>query len=231
MKIDKVEYPEEVIAFTCSLSEEVKSRIEDPDFDLSDLTIESKEEFFWFTIFTWVTNTNEILAGLNIIIHDIESFPTSYHTYRSGSVATRFELFLRMFFHEFYRFRETNAIILGALVKQEVIDKTISNQVKQTFHETFEQVIKIRNKMVHDKIEWDSKDHQILTVYDLLADSGYEMKHIETGKKLDIGTILEKRVSDFLPLMIASTEAARDFVHTFANTTCSIYMQYCKLQK
>ncbi|EIV1855642.1 hypothetical protein ACWOGY_004242 [Vibrio vulnificus] len=231
MKIDKVEYPEEVKEFTFSLTDEIKFRIEDPEFDLSGIAIESKEEFFLFTIFTWVTNTNEILSGLNIVIYEIDNFPSNYHSHRYGSIVSRFELLVRMFFHEFYRLREINAIILSALVRQEVIDKTISNQVKQTFHDAFEQVIKIRNKMVHDKIEWESKDHQILAMYDLMTDAGFEMKYLDSGKSLDIGSVLEKRVNEFLPLMIASTDAARDFVQTFASTTCAVHKQFFELQK
>ncbi|HGF7185916.1 TPA: hypothetical protein AB5E10_003346 [Vibrio cholerae] len=231
MKIDKVEYPEEVKAFIFSLTDEIKSRIEDPEFDLSGISIESKEEFFLFTVFTWVKNTNEILTGLDIVIHDIESLPSNYHSLLYGSIVSRFELLVRMFFHEFYRLRELNATILGALVRQDVIDKATSSQIKQTFHDTFEQAIKIRNKMVHDKIEWESKDHQVLTMYDLMTNVGFEMRHLDSGNPLDVGVVLGKRVNEFLPLMLASTDAARDFVGTFSRTICSVHKEFFELQK
>lgn len=224
MKIEEVVYPEEIKPFITSLTD--KTKVKSSTFGYLDINIESKDEYFWLIIITWISNTNEILKGLGIIINDIEHFPSNFNAHRYGSIATRFELLIRMFFQEFYRLRELNSIVLGALVKQGVIDKTVSNQVKQTFHDTFKEVINIRNKMVHDKIEWESQDCQLLTMYDLLAERGLEIQHIDSGKKLDISSVLKKRGSEFLPLMIASTEAARDFVHTFSQMTCTVYKNF-----
>lgn len=114
-------------------------------------------------LFTWICNINEVVDNLNLIIKDTTELPVLRHLL-PGSVDTRVKLLVRMYYYEFYRFRELFNTYLKCLERQGLITKNDFNEGRREFHETFKVINDLRNTLVHSSVRWEGYEHCCLTI-------------------------------------------------------------------
>jgi len=170
-----------------------------PEFELPMPPLEKDERCAWF-ILGWVVFVNEIIQNLNIILHDLVLLPHSYLPSRISPKA-RLHLLTRTYFYEFFRFRENLAEFLYGLRLAGVIDKSERKQLLAEFSKEFEEVIQIRNTMVHGHSKWKGEDHFLLSFATMLDNCGLYAVEKSSGTVLDLSkplqNIVDKHVQVF----------------------------------
>lgn len=147
-------------------------------FDLGKVSPELDRALFFFY---WVTDSNEVTDHLNLALWDLRCLPEN-HVLLDGAPHKRYELLIRLYFHEFYRLRE----IFNAHVKQAArlgwIEKADIKLARDAFHGTFEQAIDLRNNLVHGRLTWTGKEHFDLTMVAAAWETGKRLVDRETGQ-------------------------------------------------
>jgi len=69
---------------------------------LGDFNKKQKINLF---LLSWISHINEVIYNLNLTISDLKKLPTNY-LFITGSPYKRYQLLVRIFFYEFYRFKD-----------------------------------------------------------------------------------------------------------------------------
>lgn len=140
--------------------------------------------------FYWISETNQIIQNLNAVLTDMRMLPTNYVVLR-GSPKTRYHLLVRMYFYEFYRFREIHHQVVKAAALRGFIERDEVEGARNAFHKAFEGTIELRNNLVHGSPIWKGKRHFDLNLLDHAWNNGLALKNLETGEIWQIGTVLQ----------------------------------------
>jgi hypothetical protein len=144
-----------------------------------------------YFFFMWVSETNEIIDHLNLVILDLRSLAKT-HSLLGGSPWMRYELLVRTFFHEFYRFRELLNTVLSAVAKRGHISKEELSIARAAFHGAIEQTIDLRNSMVHSDVVWRGKQHFDLNLASIVHNRGQSRVSRRTGHEFSLEDALSK---------------------------------------
>jgi len=140
--------------------------------------------------FYWISNVNQIIENLNFVLADMRMLPTNYALLK-GSPKTRYYLLVRMYFYEFYRFREIHNQIVKVAANRGYIERDEVPGVRNAFHNAFENTIELRNNLVHGSPVWKGKRHFDLNLVASAWERGLALQDRETGEIWDIGTVLQ----------------------------------------
>lgn len=138
----------------------------------------------------WIEQVNEIIENLNAVLTDMRDLPTNY-IFLKGSPKTRFYLLVRTYFYEFYRFRETYNQVVKAAAERGYIERNEVAGVRQALHDAFEEAIELRNNLVHGIPIWKGQRHFDLTLLATAQNSGFALRHRETGETWGFGDVLQ----------------------------------------
>lgn len=140
--------------------------------------------------FYWIGELNGIIRNLNLVLADLRNLPRNY-ALLAGSPRERFYLLVRIYFYEFYRFREIMNIAIKAFQRRGLLDKESVEEVRKAFHECFEETIGIRNIFVHDGAPtWKGEKHFKLFLSNVIANFGLALEDEEQANKLSIHSAL-----------------------------------------
>mgnify|MGYP001073826589 CR=1 FL=1 len=150
---------------------------------------ESMKTAFFF--FHWVTEINEVIKNINIILSDMRELPKNYIMLK-GSPSKRFYILYRMYFYEFYRFREIFSSFVKIAAERHHIKRDEAKSLRKLFHDAFSEVIGVRNTLVHNSPIWKGEDHFDLSFFGSAWEQDMVMKHLETGEIHDISKPLAR---------------------------------------
>lgn len=140
--------------------------------------------------FRWVSENNEIIENLNVVLNDMRALPTDYVLLK-GSPKTRFYLLVRTYFYEFYRFREIHHQIVKAAADRGYVRRDEVPLMRKAFHEAFEGTIELRNNLVHGTPLWKGQRHFDLNLVGGAWEQDLALKDKETGEIWEIGDVLK----------------------------------------
>lgn len=149
----------------------------EPDLDLA------------YFFFRRVSQSNCVIENLNLALKDLHTLPIFYRIL-GGSPWSRYELLVRLYFHEFYRFRELLNAVLAASVKRGYIAKRDQENIRSEFHSLIEGTIELRNTLVHGHITWRGQDHFHLHMVSAAHEFGQRLVNKETGEEMNIEVAL-----------------------------------------
>ena len=149
----------------------------DPELDLA------------YFFFGWISECNSVIENLNLTLKDLHSLPILYRAL-GGSPWSRYELLVRVYFHEFYRFRELLNAVLSASVKRGYITKNDQVLARDAFHSAIEGTIELRNSLVHGHPTWHGQEHFDLNLVSMAHVRGYRLVHKGTSEELNIEVAL-----------------------------------------
>jgi hypothetical protein len=170
--------------------------------------------------FMWVSECNDVIENLNLTLRDIRQLPRIF-SILGGSPWTRYELLVRVFFHEFYRLREIFNSVMSACVKRGVMGKEELPVVREAFHAAIQGTIELRNSLVHGRPTWRGQAHFDLNLTSMVHNMGKRLVHQENGKEFSVEAALEQacaKVAETLQREGANASAimdafVRDTVH------------------
>jgi len=193
-QIEQIPYPVEYRASLGRLTpllieamERDELPIESGQINLGNIDDEFKLPLFFFY---WVTESNEVIENLNLVLSDLRNLPTRY-VILSGSPRKRYYLLIRLYFYEYYRFREIFNRVVRGLQTGGYIGRLQVPKIRKTFHEAFEHIMEVRNNFVHGSPLWKGEKHFNLTLAGGAREIGFALGHKETGKLWDIADVLK----------------------------------------
>jgi hypothetical protein len=143
----------------------------------------------------WIVEVNNIIDNLNIVLIDMRGLPDNYVLLK-GSPEKRYDLLVRTYFHEFYRFRESFNRVVKAAANRCYIQPHEVPEAREAFHEVFEDTIRIRNNLVHGNVFWKGEKHLDLSLLSSHREKGFALQHRETGEIWEIGPVLQDICED-----------------------------------
>ena len=108
----------------------------------------SRQEKSILTFVDWYTRSNDIICSLNIILDDLSLFCESPYLFH-GQIDARLQLFIRTFFNEFYRSRDSWNRFLRDSERLGIISKEDMKDAKKNFKRLYGEAIEIRNNLLH----------------------------------------------------------------------------------
>lgn len=171
--------------------------------------------------FFWVAECNGIIENLNLTLNDLRSLPKIF-SILGGSPWSRYELLVRVFFHEFYRVRELFNAVMSACVKRGYITKSELAIVREAFHGAIEETIKLRNSVVHGRPNWGGQAHFDLNLASTLQNRGERMVQQETGEEFNVEAALENACVKVAAALQAEGEKVSAIMNAFVRDTVKI---------
>jgi hypothetical protein len=174
-----------------------------------------------YFFFMWVSETNEIIDHLNLVILDLRSLPKNLPLL-GGAPWMRYEFLVRTFFHEFYRFRELLNTVLGAVAKRGHISKEELSTARAAFHGAIEQTIELRNSMVHSEVIWRGKRHFDLNLASIFYNRGQGLVNRRTGKEFSLEEALSKACNRTSRALQSEGRKAAHLTRAFIRDTIAV---------
>jgi hypothetical protein len=161
--------------------------IESGQINLGNINDEFKLPLFFFY---WIAESNEVIDNLNLVLSDLRNLPTGY-VLLSGSPRKRYYLLVRLYFYEFYRFREIFNRVVRGLQGGGYIKRAQVPKIRNIFNEAFEHTIEVRNNLVHGSPLWKGQKHFNLMLVGGARELGFALGRKETGRLWDISEVLK----------------------------------------
>lgn len=220
--IPAVAYPKEFVADLDSLAPVMIANmerdglpVESGQIDLGRLNPKQDLAYFFFM---WVSETNEIIDHLNLTLLDLRALPRNIGIL-GGSPWTRYELLVRTFFHEFYRFRELLNTMLSSVAKRGIISKEELSIARAAFHGAIEGTIDLRNSIVHSGVRWHGQAHFDLNLVSIFHNRGQSLIDRQNGRKVSISKVLAKACSQSSKTLQAEGRHAALIMKAFLRDT------------
>ena len=192
--------------------------IESGSIRLNKLSPKQEVAYFYFA---WVSEVNGVFENLSMTLHDLRSLPNTYEVL-GGSPWSRYELLVRLFFHEFYRLREIFNTVMSACVKRGYLDKQELAVVREAFHGVVEQTIELRNSVVHGSPTWRGQAHFDLNLASIFHNRGHALVHRETGEEFTVSVALESACSKVAAVLEAEVDVVLQVMNAFVRDTVAI---------
>lgn len=188
------------------------------EIDLGKLDAKLDVAYFFFM---WISETNEVIDHLNLVLRDLRALPRNF-ALLGGSPWTRYELLVRTFFHEFYRFREVLSTVLSAVAKRGHITKEELALARDAFHRAIEDTIELRNGLVHQDVRWKGKGHFELNFASMLHAQGMTALHKRTGKAMTPELALSRVCGPTSNVLLREGKRAARLSRAFIRDTLAI---------
>lgn len=153
---------------------------------LGDFNKKQKINLF---LLSWISHINEVIYNLNLTISDLKKLPTNY-LFITGSPYKRYQLLVRIFFYEFYRFKDIFHQSMKLFRKLGFFKNDIEKSITDNFLKLFKNCIDTRNSLVHNEVIWKGEKHFKLFMVGLNYDFGYEVKDIKSGEVTKYSEVL-----------------------------------------
>jgi hypothetical protein len=171
--------------------------------------------------FGWVSECNGVIENLNLALNDLRALPKNFATL-GGSPWSRYELLVRLFFHEFYRLREIFNTVMSSCVKRGYLTKSELAIVRDAFHGVIEEAIELRNSVVHGRPTWRGQAHFDLNLASTVHNTGRSLVHAETGENFSIEAALESACIKIVDPLREEGERASLIMNAFVRDTVAI---------
>lgn len=136
-KISHIEFPDYLKPSIISLRDKMLQAVKNGKMDIETGEINwgklEEDLSLPYGLLIWITETNDVLDNLNMILDDMETLKNSITMFR-GSFQRRFYLLVRTFFYEFYRIKDIFNLFMKGLVKRGIINKKNADQLKEAFY-------------------------------------------------------------------------------------------------
>ena len=166
-------------------------------FNLVDLP---DRDILFYCLVTFRLEANEIISSLNFILTDMDDLSREPARY-PGKPYKRMTLLMELYFFKFFIFKEKLNKFLQQMERHGVIDNTSTKKLANTFYGIFNDVITLRNKIVHESVSWPGEEHLILILASMLDDMDLFTKHKETGEPLTVEDALRNFYNVWCPLL------------------------------
>jgi hypothetical protein len=180
-----------------------------------------KHELIPYWIFLWMAKNWEVIDNLNMILCDLEILGNSISSFK-GSPRKRFYLLVRTFFNEFYRFKDIYSIFLKKLKNHGLLDKKTVNEVKIDFIDEFNIFMSIRNRLVHQCINWGGEPNFDLNLIGGAKELGYLTLDEKSGKILELQDILKDITDIYIDILEQEGRKMRNIIQSLLNTWADI---------
>jgi len=177
--------------------------------------------------FYWFAENCEIIENLNLVLTDLYILSEKMFMFE-GSPKTRFYLLTRLYFYEFYRFREIFNVFMKAFQNRGIIkSKEELKQARNLFNKEFEEMIKLRNTMVHDSPIWKGKEHLDLITIDAALKFGYGLVDLKSNQKVSYQNILARLCKKYTKDLLQQGQAMSEMLQNMLDITA----RWLKLKK
>ena len=171
-----------------------------------------------YFFFGWVSEANDIIGNLNLTIGDLRSLPR-VHATLGGSPWVRYQLLVRTYFHEFYRFRELQNTALAAAVKRGYAARSELKVARRAFHDAVEEAIELRNSIVHASLTWKGQEHFDLNLASIFYNRGQTLICKDTGKEFAVDDALSRACEEMADALVYEGRKAAILVRAFVKDT------------
>ncbi|MDP3111187.1 MAG: hypothetical protein Q8M71_03695, partial [Thermodesulfovibrionales bacterium] len=117
----------------------------------------------------------------------------------SGNLRERAYLLLRVFFYEFSRIQDVFSRFIKELMRLGMINRDTVKFLREQFNEIFKDGIKLRNKIVHERMSWPGKENLDLIIVSTINQLGEIAVEKETLKERTINQVLIKFYNKWAP--------------------------------
>jgi len=220
--INEIKYPDYCLK---TFDNKIKKSIENNDLQFfkekgeinfgKSLKKIDKITFFYLN---WIADINEVIENLNLIIGDLRLLGKS-HIMFIGSPRIRFYLLLRLFFYEFYRFREIFNSNIKVFEIMGYINKEGILSIRKNFNEEFKTSISIRHNLVHKDINWKGQEHFDMQLISIAKDSGFMIIDKKTGEEIPVKKILEPLCIKYSDIFLVEGQRMSKILQYIINTT------------
>lgn len=177
----------------------------------SELT---EEELTAYILFLFYKEIDEVIKNLNIVLDDLYFLPYRLNLFRESS-RKRLYLLKRTYFYEFSRTRDIFNQTLYGFKSQEHLTKEQVSLLKNRFYKAHEEMISIRNILVHKSVVWNSEDDYILTLVDSSMKNNMLFEKDGTEKAFDLKEVLNQHCQRVIPIFQYEGMRMRNMIQNF----------------
>ncbi|WP_434352581.1 hypothetical protein VH441_05005 [Psychrobacter sp. HD31] len=215
-KIEHLVLPSKLIKVLSDVAKKINIL---PDSSLDKIAILkntelTEEELTGFTIFLLYKEIDEVIENLNIVLDDLYFLPDRLNLL-IGSPRKRLYLLKRTYFYEFSRTRDIFNQTLHGFKSQEHLKKEQVSLLKNRFYKAHEEMISIRNILVHKSVVWNSEEDYILTLVDFSMKNNMLFKKDGTGEALDLKEVLNQHCQRVIPIFQYEGMKMRNMIQNF----------------
>jgi hypothetical protein len=218
--IKQIDYPnchkDSFIQISNILKDSLKSDGPPLDFEPINLGKIPKELEVPLHFFLWISEINEVIESLNIVISDLRILGDSYFMFKV-SPRKRFYLLVRTYFHEFYRIREIFNRNIRVLEARGFLKKEDTKQIRKIFLEAFKETFDIRNTIVHRTINWRGRGHFDLTLIDMAEELGFVLKNKKSGRIASLKDALNRLCYEMSKTFLREGQKISDVIQNTIN--------------
>ncbi|MCX5888401.1 MAG: hypothetical protein NTY36_02995 [Deltaproteobacteria bacterium] len=230
--IPKLEYPKVILPILKSnIHNKIINGIKNGILDKESCSIPmdklEKYELIPYWIFKWMADNCGVFDNLNMILCDLEILGNSMNSFK-GSPRKRFYLLVRTYFSEFYRFKDIYSIFLNKLKHHGLIDKKAVTEAKKLFLDEFNIFMSIRNRLVHQSINWKGEPNFDLNLVGMSNELGYLVLDEKSGRLFELQDILRDITIIYIDILEQEAHKMRNIIQTLLNTWADILKDYAK---
>lgn len=182
--IDHVRVPDEILFALNSICErfpEIATMKADGGVTLRNLKPQEKVALDFLPLPSLV---NEIIDNINIVMSDLNQLAGNPHVFDDSMPLSRYKLLVRTFFYEFGRFEDAFGYYTLSFQRRGYISKEQRRELRDTFYEQIEHIVKVRNVCLHSDPDWSKSVTPDISILVGLDTFGMEVRNKKSGKPL-----------------------------------------------
>lgn len=178
--------------------------------DNSGITLNglSAEQSLANAVFQLVSDADEVLKNLNMVISDLARLEERAKTFKDRNPFQRYKLLLRMYFYEYSRFEDIFGHYTHWKQHKGLLTKAERKQERHAFYQAFEPAIRTRNVMMHDAITWEDQCSVPIALLQGLEATG-QMAVDADGKRLSWDDHIAPLCQRTLPSLLSMGQQMR----------------------
>lgn len=191
-----------------------------PNLHFNDFLLET----YWETL-GFISEINVMVENLNLIINDIRMIsqkPEICNFIFEGRLAARYYLLVRTFFYETFRSKEIYNRYLKCLKRRRILRKKDVQDYQAQFLEVFDKIIKVRNKMVHQRFVFPGIEHRQLILAEDADQRNLAFVLYETGERVTTTEILKKLCEEFNEEAVLIGTGLARYLESFSLAVCEV---------
>jgi hypothetical protein len=175
-----------------------------------------------FNYLMWLSSCESLVTDLELVMGEMADLPS--HPWSPKEATQRYFLLFRTFFHELFRAKEQLSMILARLRRLGAIDRTLADEIKQTYYEAFREALELRNRLVHSTVSPTELEEK-LTVVSAAESFGFSVVPVGGGDRIKTSSVLREACETLLPFFRDETDRLVSLLNTISKLFAECIME------